>query len=167
MISNIDPKQLDLILTFSNFLEVLNNPTIHSAYVKDAKETLLELKSVLKAKATVEGADKYSEQVLTNLANETNKLGVERAEFESYVIDQKDALDLRKEDLNKMERKLVSKEADLQKQERELRERQEAAVQMEADLFTRKAELETREKYIVQQDEELRAKAAQIKTLLG
>ena len=167
MISNLDAGKLDLILTFSNFLEVLNNPELYSSYVKEAKATLIELKEALKAKAKVDEADKYYKETMDKIQEERDDLIRSKASHERTFNDTRAELNQRQSDLDKMEVTLKEFEITLQKKDKAIGNRELAAQRYEGTLSGKESEVSRRFQELATQEDELRKKSEQIKTLIG
>ena len=164
---NLNHQQLETLVNFSEVLTFLSNPGKLEAKLKEAKDTLAEMKAYLGPKNTLEKVETYRKEQEAKYAEQLRQLGIERANDTNAVTKMKDALAKMQEDTAKVKSELATKLNSLTGIENSINEKQTQVDALKADLEKKLVAVAEKENELIAQKSELEAKAAQLKNLLG
>jgi chromosome segregation ATPase len=162
---NIDPHKLEQV---ANFLEVLSRPK--EELLEVLKSTIAEadrLTSLLKAQATVDGANKYAAEVNARLEKRADELVQQQAALDKK-IEQFEASVVRKDqELLKLEQERVALLNEAKKVLQDAKSEEAKSVSRKQALDTEAAMLAARNDLLNERDLVLTKKAEALKKLLG
>jgi len=164
---NLNHQQLETLVNFAEVLTFLSNPGKLEAKLKEAKDTLAEMKTLLGPKNTLEKVEAYRKEQEAKYAEQLRQLGIERANDENTVTKMKAALAKMQEDTAKVKSELATKLSSLTGIENSIAEKQKQVDTLKANLESQQVALTAKEETLAVQKAELEAKAEQLKKLLG
>lgn len=164
---NLNHQQLETLVNFSEVLTFLSNPGKLETKLKEAKDTLAEMKAYLGPKNTLEKVETYRKEQEAKYAEQLRQLGIERANDENTVTKMKSALAKMQEDTSAVKSELSTKLSSLTGIENSIAEKQKQVDALKAKLESQQVALTAKEESLAVQKAELEAKAEQLKKLLG